>query len=197
MECCIFILFYKRYKRIIHFYTQISLTLYKFYKKKEVEKIYNLPNEQNIILENNSNLIKDVTYSAKDINGNEYIVKAKEGRISESNKEIIFLRDIKALVILIDGSHVNIIAKYADYNLLNYDTVFKEDVTLDYLDNKLKANYLEFSLQKNLILMSENIIFNNPENIIKADVLEIDIRNKDTKIYMYNKDKKVNIKKLN
>ena len=175
----------------------ISLTLYKFYKKKEVEKIYNLPIEQNIILENNSNLIKDVTYSAKDINGNEYIVKAKEGRISESNKEIVFLRDIKALVILIDGSHVNIIAKYADYNLLNYDTVFKEDVTLDYLDNKLKANYLEFSLQKNLILMSENIIFNNPENIIKADVLEIDIRNKDTKIYMYNKDKKVNIKKLN
>jgi len=40
-------------------------------------------------------------------------------------------------------------------------------------------------------------MFNNLNNTIKADVLEINIKNKNTKIYMNNLNKKVNIKKLN
>jgi len=68
---------------------------------------------------------------------------------------------------------------------------------LEYLDSKLSSDYLEFSLQRNLILMSENVMFNNLNNTIKADVLEINIKNKNTKIYMNNLNKKVNIKKLN
>ena len=41
---------------------------------------------------------------------------------------------------------------------------------------------------------SKNIFFTNSENILKADVIEIDIKTKDTRIYMFEDKKKVNIK---
>ena len=44
------------------------------------------------------------------------------------------------------------------------------------------------------MLISQNVIYTNLENILKADVIEMNIETKDTKIFMYEKDKKVNIK---
>ena len=171
--------------------------IYKLYNKKNNKETVSSKIEQNFLLEKDLNIIKDVAYSAKDINGNEYLITAKEGYTNLLNKEIILLKNIKALIILNDGSNINIYSKYANYNVENYDTIFREEVMLEYLDSKLSSDYLEFSLQRNLILMSENVMFNNLNNTIKADVLEINIKNKDTKIYMNNLNKKVNIKKLN
>ena len=53
---------------------------------------------------------------------------------------------------------------------------------------------MDFSLEKNLMLISRNVVYSNPENILSADVVEIDIKTRDTKIFMYEKEKKVNIK---
>ena len=39
----------------------------------------------------NSNVIKDVEYKSKDSSGNEYILKASEGIIDQSNSKIIYL----------------------------------------------------------------------------------------------------------
>ena len=44
------------------------------------------------------------------------------------------------------------------------------------------------------MIISRNVIYTNLENILKADVVEIDISTKDTKIFMFNNKKKVNIK---
>ena len=40
----------------------------------------------------NSNIIKDVEYTTKDKDGNEYFIKAEEGEIDLSNSNIIFLK---------------------------------------------------------------------------------------------------------
>ena len=47
------------------------------------------------------------------------------------------------------------------------------------------------------MIISKNIVYTNPENILIADVLEMDIQTKDTKIYMYESKKKINIKSKN
>jgi hypothetical protein len=41
-----------------------------------------------------------------------------------------------------------------------------------------------------------NIIYTNLENILKADVIEINIDTKDTVIYMHEENKKVKIKSI-
>ena len=49
-------------------------------------------------------------------------------------------------------------------------------------------------MQRNSMIISRNVIYTNLENISKADVIEINITTKDTKIFMFQDNKKVNIK---
>ncbi len=65
------------------------------------------------------------------------------------------------------------------------------------MDNKITGEYLDFSLEKNLLLVSKRVVYTNLENILKADVVEMNIKTKDTKIFMYENDKRVNIKSKN
>jgi len=44
------------------------------------------------------------------------------------------------------------------------------------------------------MLMSRDVIYTNSNNVLKADNIEIDIETKNTKIYMFQNDKKVNIR---
>ena len=62
---------------------------------------------------------------------------------------------------------------------------------------KITGEYLDFSLQRNLMIISKDVIYTNIKNILKADVVEIDIKTKDTKIFMHGEEEKVNIKSKN
>ena len=43
------------------------------------------------------------------------------------------------------------------------------------------------------MIISQNVVFQNLNNILKADVIEVNIKSKDTKIFRYNTKEKVNI----
>ena len=45
--------------------------------------------------------------------------------------------------------------------------------------------------------MNKKVIYTNLENILKADAVEMNIKTKDTKIFMYENQKKVNIININ
>ena len=47
------------------------------------------------------------------------------------------------------------------------------------------------------MIITGKVIYNNLENILEADVVEINIKTKDTKIFMYENGKKVNIRSIN
>ena len=50
-------------------------------------------------------------------------------------------------------------------------------------------------MNRNTMIISKNIIFTNFDNILEADVIEMNLKTKDTKIFMHEKNNKVNIKK--
>ena len=70
----------------------------KYFKKEKVEKPVTLKVKEDFI---NSNQIKDIKYSSKDLKGNEYILLAKEGEIDLNNSDIIFLKDVTANIKMI------------------------------------------------------------------------------------------------
>ena len=145
----------------------------------------------------NSNLIKDVVYKSKDSNDNLYILKASEGIIDQSNSKIIYLTSIKAVIELNDYNSIDISSNFGKYNINTFDTIFSKNVIIKYLDNIIIGEYLELSLNKNLMTISRNVVFKNNKSSLKADVIEVDIKTKDIKISMYEENKKVNIKSLN
>ena len=172
----------------------ISLFLIIKSYKKDKNKIIKNSSEDLIY---NSNIIRDVEYTTKDKDNNEYFIKALEGEIDFTNPSIIYLTNVYALIKLENSETVRIFSDYGKYNSENYDTIFTKNVIIDYLDNKINSEYLDFSLERNSMFVSKNVIYNNPENTLKADVIEINIKTKDTKIYMYEKKKKVKINSKN
>ena len=166
----------------------------KFFKPKEVlttEKI----TEEEIIYK--SNIIENVNYVTKDKDGNEYTINAVQGEIDYSSPDIIYLTKINAVVKLKDGSLITITSDYGRYNSNNFDTIFTKNVIIKYLENKIEGEYVDFSLERNSMIISKKVIYTNLKNILNADVIEINIKTKDTKIFMHEEKKKVNIRNKN
>ena len=146
----------------------------------------------------NSNIIKDINYTSRDLKGNEYILIAKEGEIDLNNSDIIYLTDVTAYIKLIKNSELIVItSNYGKYNTINYDTIFSKNVIIDYVDNIITGDYLDFSMMNNLLIISRNVVYKNLENTLKADVIELDTTTKDTKIFMYNSSEQVNVTNIN
>ena len=141
-----------------------------------------------------SNIIEDVSYSAKDSRGNEYLLKAGEGTIDQNESNFIFLKSVKAIINLKDYKLIEISSDFGKYDINNYDTIFSKNVVITYLDNIITGDYLDFSWDKNLMLVSRDVILKNNKNSLQADVIELDIETRDIKIFMYEDSKKVNIR---
>tara|TARA_B100000035_G_scaffold295635_1_gene286903 strand:- start:69 stop:650 length:582 start_codon:yes stop_codon:yes gene_type:complete len=174
----------------------ILVTYFKYIKKNEIVKNKNLEiSEKNFV---NSNIIKDIKYSSTDLQGNEYIILAEEGEIDLNNSDIIFLKNVNAFIKLFKNKEtITISSNYGKYNTASYDTIFSKNVKIDYIKNKITSNYLDFSMANNLLIISKNVVYTNQENILKADVIKLNIITKDTKIFMHNSKDQVSVEGLN
>ncbi len=168
-----------------------SLILYLKYSKEE--SVSEIKEE---VLEEpyKSNIMRDVSYSSKDAEGNQYIVNASKGEIDYDRPNIIYLTNVRAFIKLTNSNDVTITSDFGKYNTNNFDTIFSKNVEINYLDNKITGEYLDFSIGRNSMIISRKVVYTNIENILKADVIEINVTTKDTKIFMYKDNKKVNIK---
>ena len=138
-----------------------------------------------------SNVLENVNYSSIDPEGNEYTIIASEGEIDIKNNQTIFLKNVKASIKLKNSDIILISSGFAKYNAANQDTIFTENVVIENLENKIIGEYLDFSMLRKNIIISKDVVFNNKSNILKTDVIEIDIDTKNVKFYMNEKDKKV------
>ena len=164
------------------------------FKKDEIEKVEIEEEKENLY---SSNVINDVSYTTKDTNGNEYLIKAMIGEIDFNNSEIIYLTKVIAVIKLINSNSITITSDFGKYNINNYDTIFSKNVIIKYLDNEISGDYLDFSWDKNLMIISRDVIIKNNDNSLQADVIEVNIQTRGIKIFMYEENKKVNIKSFN
>ncbi len=172
----------------------VIIILFFSHKLFNIEEKASIENET-IVEETDTttNIIKDVSYSSNDAKGNEYVLNSNEGQIDLNNDKVIFLNGVKATIIMTSGEIINIQSKFGKYNIDNYDTIFSENVLIEYGDNKIEGNYVDFSLNRNSLIISKNVVYLNQKNLLRADVVEINISTKDAKIFMYEEEKKVKI----
>ena len=138
-----------------------------------------------------------MSYSAKDTEGNEYFLTASEGTIDQNESNYIFLKFVKANINLKNYKLIEISSDFGKYNINNYDTIFSKNVIIKYLENKITGDYLDFSWDKNLMIISKNVVLENDKSFLQADVVEVNMETRDIKIFMYEENKRVNIKSSN
>ncbi len=189
---------------IVFFFSLLIFLYYKSsFEKKLIEKKEEITltekkkseiSEQKI---ESSNIMEDVSYSASDTKGNEYFLKASEGTIDQNDSNFIFLTSVKAVIKLKNYQLIEISSDFGKYNINNYDTIFSKNVIIKYLTNNITGDYLDFSLDKNLMIISRNVILETNKNLLQADVIEVNIETRDIKIFMYEENKKINIRSIN
>tara|TARA_A100001037_G_C15113357_1_gene620155 strand:+ start:711 stop:1295 length:585 start_codon:yes stop_codon:yes gene_type:complete len=185
------------WKKIIKFFFLFFLFLiiiFLYFKNKGDDKKIEMIEKKDEIESFSSNIIKNVKYTSSDTKGNQYTIRALKGEIDYNDPNTIFLSDVSALIELTNSNNIEITSNYGKYNSSDLDTIFSKNVIVNYLDNKITGEYLDFSIKRGTMIISKNVIYTNTENILYADIIEINIENKDTKISMYNKNEKVNIK---
>ena len=190
-----FLLFFFLLFLILFIFTKFLNTVEPKVNREDIQETENSKNLENQTY--NSNIIKDINYTTKDADGNEYIITALQGEIDFSDPNTLYLINVKALIKLKSSENINITSDFGKYNSENFDTIFSKNVIIKYLSNRITGEYLDFSLNRNSMTISRNVTYNNLKNTLKADVIELNIETKDTKIFMYEKEKKVNIKSKN
>ena len=177
-------------------FTIIFSTFFLYFNKKENINISNLPvieEKDSLISDETGTLIKDINYSFYDSSGNYYELLSDVGIVDINNSDKIFMTNVVATIYLVDSSPVKITSKHANYNKINHETSFFENVKVTHLIHKATSENLDISFKDNLASMYNNIVYNKPGTNLKADRLEIDLITKNSKIFMDNKTEKIKI----
>ena len=138
-------------------------------------------------------LIKDIKYSFSDPSGNYYELFSKFGKVDIQNSDKMLMTNVEALIYLKNSSPIKIVSKYANYNKIDHETNFFENVELTHLVHKATSENLDISFKSNKASMYKNIVYNKPGTQLTADRLEIDLITKNTKIFMDKKSGKIKI----
>ncbi len=165
---------------------------FKYFSKIDLKTNSKTNIDQTIV--DGESLIEDLKYLSTDKQGNEYKIEAKKGNIDKKKPDIIYLENVKAVILLQNSDFISIESKFAEYNTKNFDTLFNNSVTVDYGEHTLKSEFLDLSFENNLVSIYDNVRYLSGISSLSADKAEIDILNKKTKIFMNNPKNKVQIK---
>ena len=181
---------------LITIFIIVFSTFFLYFNKKEKLKASNLPiikEKESLIDDETGTLIKDINYSFYDSAGNYYELLSDVGKVDINNSDKIFMTDVVATIYLVDSSPIKITSKYANYNKINHETSFFENVKVTHLIHKATSENLDISFNDNIASMYNNIVYNKPGTKLIADRLEIDLITKNSKIFMDNKTEKIKI----
>ena len=166
---------------------------YKYFKKDSQILKINKKATQTLEQPNESNLIRGLRYFSVDDNGNKYEIRSEYGEMGLDNPDVILMTNVVAKIDIYNSDPIIITSTFAKYNVKNYDTNFEKNVFVKHVDNKLNGENLDLSFQNNLLLMYNDIIYQNSDTKLLADKLEIDLITKDSKIIMNDKKSKIKI----
>ena len=141
----------------------------------------------------NKNIIENLKYVSEDLLGNTYTITAQSATLEEDNVNKVQLFEVNADIKRKNQEVIYVYSKTANYNKINNNTVFRENVNVNYGDQIIDSEILNLNFKDNLIEILENVYYVNKNTKIKADKVEIDLINKKLKISMINKKDKVNI----
>ena len=175
---------------IISLYFFIRIT---FFSKKQ--EIINLDLEKKIktekidIAENSGDIVKNISYKSVDSNGNEYNLRADEGETNEDKKNIIILKNVSGELKLIDKPNIYIKSDFAQYDSLNFDTYFYQNVSGFFGNKKIFSDNFDLLFKDNKAMIYNNIKFLDINIEGNADKIKLDMLTGDIIITTLEKQK--------
>ena len=175
----------------------ILATFFTFYlSKKGKNLVLKEKDKKEFLVENQDselNVIKDITYIAKDDKENLFKIESKFGKINPEEPDVVLMDNVTAIITLRNREKIIISSDHAIYNSKSYETNFYENVLLEYMEHNIVSENIYLSFENNLVSISNNIIYKNLNSEMNADEIEMNLITKEIKIFMHNIEKKVQV----
>jgi len=135
------------------------------------------------------NVVKDIEYLTTDKSGNKYKILATSGRTNSNNKNILDLDNVRGVITSKKNSTVYIVSDFAEYNSSDLQSNFYKNVIINYEDKKITCDYFDVDMQTNVAIAHNNVVVTDPQSIMKAGKIILNI---ETKVIDINPDIKKN-----
>jgi len=179
------------------FYFTILITiffLYKIYSEKKISTKELNTKDNKLNLNSENNIIKNLKYDVNFENGTTYNIIAELSELTyENEEEIVKMQKVTAVFINNDGMPLIIKSDNAIFNNTNYNTIFSNNVSIDYIKNLIKSEKLFLDFKNNVVTINDNIVYEGINGVGKADNIKIDLITKNVQIFMNEKNKKIEI----
>ncbi len=140
-----------------------------------------------------NNEVKDIEYLTTDKSGNKYKILATSGRTNSENKNILDLDNVRGVIKSKKKSTVYIVSDFAEYNSSNLKSNFYQNVVINYEDKEITCDYFDVDMQTNIAIAYNNVVVTDPQSIMKAGKIILDIETKVININPDNNKNKVKV----
>ena len=172
----------------------ILFLIYKIFFKDEKNPVKNTNIDQVENIENPNNLIKNLKYDVKFENNTQYTIKSNLSEITYENEvEVVLMQIVRAIFRDKEGSILVITSDQAKFNNNTYNTYFQKNVKITYQDNSIQSEKLLLNFEENVVTISDNIIYEGIQGLMKTDNIKIDLISRSIEVFMNNKKDKVEI----
>ena len=179
-------------------FTISGIFYYKFFatKDKKAELITENKEQLSSKLEDKieSELI-NIEYNSSDSEGNTFYINAERAIVSkkDTKNNNINLEGVISIINLNNRGIINIYSKNAIYNKQNNNTLFFNDVKIEYLDNIIYSQNLDFLFTEKISKVYNNVVYKNNNLNLTTDKILIDMKTGDIKLEMINNYEKVKL----
>ena len=157
---------------------------------------------ENEIFEEGSKTIKDEetnTFTNVEYKGfynltNPFSIKSDKARILKEEPDIIYMTNMKAIILMKDGKTVIITSNKGRYNKQTYDSFFEENVKATDNETIILSENLDLIASKDIAIIYNDVTITNDEKgSLKADKIDYNFITEFYKVSMFN-NKNVKIK---
>ena len=139
------------------------------------------------------NVVKDIEYLTTDKSGNKYKILATSGRTNIEEKNVLDLDNVRGIITSDERSTVYVKSEYAEYNSSSLKSSFYQNVVINYEDKEITCDYFDIDMKTNIAIAYNNVVVTDPQSIMKAGRIILNIETKVININPDNKKNKVSL----
>ena len=139
-----------------------------------------------------NNIIKNLKYEISIRENNDYQIMSELSELTyEDGEERILMTKVTAILTDDNNNSIIITANKAIYNNTNYNTSFKDNIKIQYLNNIIYADNMFLDFKENFISVKNNVKYNGSLGNLEADNIKINLITKKIDVFMNNTNENI------
>ncbi len=88
---------------------------------------------------------------------------------------------------------IYIVSDFAQYNSLNLNSKFYQNVIIDYQDKRITCVNFDINMETNMAIAYNDVVITDPKSVMKAGIVEFDLKTKDIEIKPESETKEIEV----